>query len=107
MTALDILTVLLSAAAGGGVGWFYFFLMKKSVASLGVPSGKMRFAGLAALRVVVLAAGLFGTLLYGAWPFAAFTVGFFITRTVVVLRARDEAVAGAGLDSKEDTGARP
>lgn len=78
-----------SGLLGVAVGWAYFALMRYSLIQLAKERGSAgQFIGLAVLRIALFAGGLAGAALVGTWSLLAYAVGFIISRTVAVARAR-------------------
>jgi hypothetical protein len=75
--------------AGLLVGWAYFSLMRHSLTQLGKKKkGILQFVALALLRIALFGGGVLCAALVSTWCLIAYALGFVVSRTVAVSRAR-------------------
>jgi hypothetical protein len=86
---LDIAMPLAFVLVGLLVGGVYFFLMKYSLNHLG--ERKLRighFVGFALLRIALFGGGVVGAYFVGPWCLVTYVVGFVVSRSLAVSRAK-------------------
>jgi len=89
MNEKTILLTLAFIVVGGLVGRVYCELVRRSVAGIASESAGMGyFLALMLVRVVLIAAVFIVAAYLGIWPLIGNIAGFFVVRTLVVVRAR-------------------
>ncbi|MHA1573740.1 MAG: hypothetical protein ACTSX8_07070 [Alphaproteobacteria bacterium] len=104
MNAADFLLTMGFGVAGAFVGWVYCFLVRYSVAHLSMHKKQVaKFVALMFVRVALIGGGLFGAACFGPWPVISHMAGFFVMRTVMLMRARSETPAASDTIEATDT----
>jgi len=102
MDAADLLLTMGFGVAGAFAAWVYCFLVRYSVAHLSMHKKQVaKFVALMFVRVALIGGGLLGAACFGPWPVISHMAGFFVMRTVMLMRARSETPAAS--DTVEPT----
>jgi len=89
MNEKTILLTLVFIVVGGIVGRLYCELVRRSVAGIASDTAGMGyFLALMLVRVILITAVFIVAAYLGIWPLLGNIVGFFVVRTLVVVRAR-------------------
>jgi len=103
MNEKTILLMLVFIVVGGLVGRLYCELVRRSVAGIASEGAGMGyFLALMLVRVVLIAAAFIAAAWLGVWPLIGNIVGFFVVRTLVVVRTRRKNIDRAP-DEKADS----
>ena len=101
----QIILPIVFAIVGVVAGRFYFQVLRHSLVYLDKKRSIFMFIALALARSLSLAAILIGALLMSGWCLIACIAGFIVARTVVLTKARREAIPSTpeqGSENKDE-----